>query len=555
MKTNTLLLTCVIVTTTIFAQVPGWQWVEGAGGSGHNYGTAVSCDGNGNSFVTGHFQFSSSLFGSGSQTTAVSGSGNVNMFLAKYDSLGKLLWAKGASAAAESMGFDVKADSSGNSYLFGTFVGDSMVLGSTKLYALTTGSLNTCFVVKYDPQGNPIWAKPIASAVLTPSSKYAISIDAVGNSYITGRFTGISIQSCLVKLDNTGNVVWAKNIQTSGVGYWDAGDVEVDVYGNTCITGQFTFPSVTFDGTTLTNNSAGKLLFVAKYDPSGTLLWALCPGQHASLYNSSVSADNNHNVYVTGHFDGDTAVFGSHTLTGTGAGMENIFVAKINGISNVLWVRSANVLLGAEAGHSIYADANGNSYVTGKFAANIAIGTHTLHYTGGNDLMVLKFDPSGNILWTKTAGAALNEIGRGISVNHKGEVFVTGEYTSVNTVFDNDTLKSPDVSGNTHRIFLAKIRMMPDVLTGNGIVKRFSASTITLYPVPADDVLFVRFETPIVEGKLKLLDYNGKTVAESDPVSGYSLPITVSDLPPGIYFLAIHEKNGNIAVRKVLVSQ
>ena len=70
------------------------------------------------------------------------------------------------------------------------------------------------------------------------------------------------------------NWTWAKN---SSVYFNSKQDVTaVDNSGNVYLIGDFILPSVTFDGTTLTNTSDSNYsdAYILKYNSTGTLLWS-----------------------------------------------------------------------------------------------------------------------------------------------------------------------------------------------------------------------------------------------------------------------------------------
>ena len=86
---------------------------------------------------------------------------------------------------------------------------------------------------------------------------------------------GANEEMFLVKYDPNGNLVWAKaatgSFSVSGFA------VATDNSGNIFVTGSFGHHNfggnVTFGTTTLTSVGGGDV-FVAKYDPSGNVLWA-----------------------------------------------------------------------------------------------------------------------------------------------------------------------------------------------------------------------------------------------------------------------------------------
>jgi hypothetical protein len=79
----------------------------------------------------------------------------------------------------------VVVNAQGNSYIIGTFEGTA-TLGTIHL---NVSFGNNIFTAKYDTGGNCLWAKQ-AGANNTENYGNSISVDADGNCYINGGFTG-----------------------------------------------------------------------------------------------------------------------------------------------------------------------------------------------------------------------------------------------------------------------------------------------------------------------------------------------------------------------------
>jgi hypothetical protein len=153
----------------------------------------------------------------------------------------------------------------------------------------------------------------------------------------------------------------------------------------------------------------------------------------------SISADANGNAVITGYFSAPTISFGSYTLTTAGYG--DIYVVKYNSSGNVVWATSAGGAY-SDAGYGVANDTYGNVFVTGYFTDSpITFGSYTLTNAGGNDIFIVKYNPSGNVLWAASAGGATGaEIGNSISTDANGNVFVTGSFNGPSVIFDMDTL-------------------------------------------------------------------------------------------------------------------
>lgn len=103
---------------------------------------------------------------------------------------------------------------------------------------------------------------------------------------------------------------------------------------------------------------------------------------------------------------------------------------------------------GSESGNSITMDASGNIYVTGSFHNTMICGSDTL-IAQVQDIFIVKLDPSGQILWGKSAGATSgngSDSGFGISFsNADNSVVVTGYVPSGNSVFGPYTINSSSI--------------------------------------------------------------------------------------------------------------
>ena len=248
--------------------------------------------------------------------------------------------------------------------------------------------------------------------------------------------------------------IWAKSAGGSNrdMGY----NITTDATGNVLVTGYFNSSSITFGTTTLTNAHADSAdIFLVKYDPSGNVLWAKSAGGSASDIGNSVTTDATGNVFVTGYFKSSTITFGTYTLTNSGDG--DIFLVKYDPSGNVLWAKSAGGT-NSDVGWSVTTDATGNVFITGYFeSSSITFGTYTLTnaHAGDGDIFLVKYDPSGNVLWVKSAGGTNEDWGNwgtSVTTDASGNVFVTGVFGSSPMTFGTYTLTK--VGGSD--IFLVK---------------------------------------------------------------------------------------------------
>ncbi|MBK5285213.1 MAG: SBBP repeat-containing protein [Bacteroidia bacterium] len=235
--------------------------------------------------------------------------------------------------------------------------------------------------------------------------------------------------------------------------------VAADAQGNVYMTGYFNSPYITFDTTNLNNvDGFSNDIFIAKYDSSGNMLWARAAGGGYGDFGYGVATDASGNVYVTGCFDSPTITFGTITLNNSGS--NDIFVVKYDSSGNVLWARSASGN-NDDVGYAITTDANANVYVTGYFASpTLTFGTTTLTNADFHDFFLAKYDSSGNVLWARSASGSNYDEGYGVAVDASGNVYVTGNFFTASVTFGTTTLNS---SGNLD-IFIAKYDSSGNVL-------------------------------------------------------------------------------------------
>src|SRR4029077_7731002 len=106
--------------------------------------------------------------------------------------------------------------------------------------------------------------------------------------------------------------------------------------------------------------------------------------------------------------------FGATTLYNSGSG--DFFIAKYDSSGNVLWAKSSTGI-GDELGFKITTDISGNIYVTGLYTSTVTFGNTTLMNSGAEDIFIVKYDASGNMLWAKSAGGSGNDNAEGTTTD------------------------------------------------------------------------------------------------------------------------------------------
>jgi Beta-propeller repeat len=295
------------------------QWAVNVGGSFEDKGSSIAVDGSGNVYITGYF-YSNSILG-------LTNTGNSDVFVVKYNSSGVGQWAVAVGGSLSDYGNGIAVDGSGNVYITGNFY-------SNTLLGLTNTGDSDFFVVKYNSSGVVQWA--VNGGGFLSDSGSGIAVDGSGNVYVTGYFYSNSVLGLInagnsdvfvVKYNSSGVVQWA--VSGGGSSEDKGSGIAVDGSGNVYITGN-TYSNILG----LTNNGISDV-FVVKYNSSGVVQWAAIGGGAFEDKGSGIAVDGSGNVYITGYFSSATANFGSTVLLNTGN--SDVFVAKYNSSGVVQW--------------------------------------------------------------------------------------------------------------------------------------------------------------------------------------------------------------------------
>ncbi|SHJ58508.1 Por secretion system C-terminal sorting domain-containing protein [Hymenobacter daecheongensis DSM 21074] len=239
------------------------------------------------------------------------------------------------------------------------------------------------------------------------------------------------------------------NQQAGGAAADEGRGVAVDGQGNAYVAGLFRGAATFGTGAAqVTLNSTPPLVgttptadaVLAKYAPSGALLWARRGGGPGTEETGGVALDPlSGGAYVIGSFSGsatfDSGLPGTMPVL-TSAGADDLFLVKYDAAGTLLWSRalgSANA--SAESGYAIATDSVGNAYLTGEFRDTPVLGggTATVSSAGNTDVLIAKYSPAGTLLWARRGGAADADVGRAIAVDRAGACVVTGSFRGTAT--------------------------------------------------------------------------------------------------------------------------
>jgi len=464
---NSILIKCTNVLfllsyySMLLAQ-PSFDWVTTAGGNNHEMCYGVAYDLNGNVYATGQFAGTVNLNTTEGPITLVSNGYN-DIYIMAFNPIGEILWAKGFGGTNTDVGKSIATDNDGNIYVTGV-IRDTVNFGTSEnplILSAAGGSTATdIFFAKLSSTGNLLWAHNFGS--INHDEGQDIKIGSDGNIYLCGFFgtsanfntsggvdmiyaTNSTADIFMSKFTSDGELIWA--IAMGGPeANWATG-IATDADNNVFLTGRYT-GMIDLDPSPGIHTTVGvNDFFLAKYSPTGQLLWGHFIGSTGVDVATGITVDIEGNVVITGSFQG-TVDFdsGSNEVLVTSNSQSDIFLAKYSSIGECLWAFGVGGG-GNDVANGVAVDLTGNVYITGFFIVTVdfdpSSNTHNLVSVSGGtaDIFVAHYDSHGYFQWAFAAGGLNNCYGNGIAVDNGNKILVGGQFGST-TDFDpsgNDT--------------------------------------------------------------------------------------------------------------------
>ena len=322
-------------------------------GKGKDNAQALAVDAAGNAYVTG--------FSDG-------GEGNYDFATVKYDAQGKQVWVArydgDAQGADRPVAIAVEAD------------GSVIVAGSSA--GKDTGS--DFAMVKYDPDGNQLWASRYDGPGHGNDSLKALAVDPDGNVYVTGESPGEdgAAESASLKYGPDGDLLWAARTGSAGA-VQSLADIACDAEGHVYVTGRARRGARNVDFVTI------------KYDPAGQVIWTA--HRNWSVHDDAryLAVDEAGNVYVAGDIV-------SHTEGPEKIAHQDMGLVKFGPDGRELWTVSFN---GGEASNEVAAGLRlgpeGHVYLSGT---TLPAGQADSQSPPPAEFVTAEYDTDGALLWT-----------------------------------------------------------------------------------------------------------------------------------------------------------
>jgi uncharacterized delta-60 repeat protein len=531
---------CSFIPTLLYSQVDT-AWIRSYNGPGNisDNASAIAVDRTGNVYVTG------SSFGAGT---------DYDYATIKYNSAGDMVWVRryNGPVNGDDHAYAMALDNAGNVYVTGASYGS----GTNHDYA----------TIKYNSAGDTIWVRRYHGPVNGESFAYAIAVDTLGNSYVTGMDvgSGSGADYATIKYNSNGDTVWLRRYNGPANNTDDASAIAVDRTGNVYVTGSSRSANAFDDYVTIKYNSNGVQQWVARYNGAG----------NDADEAKAIAVDAQGNVYVTGY---------SYS-----SGTNNDYLTiKYNSSGDTAWVRPFNGSgNSADYAYAIAVDESSNVYVTGgsygsgtsldittvKYnstgvrewltryngsgnssdvayamvldnAYNIYV-TGTTYSTGTNgDYATIKYNPSGIAQWVRRYNGPGNgdDAASAIAIDNANNIYVTGSSFGAGANYDYTTIKYVQGQG------IEEIASLPLAKT----------SGVEVYPNPAKTFFTVGLSLNVQSSMLRIYDVTGKMVKEigdcfANARNDGLVRISLEGIKNGVYFVKVNEETN---LRKIIITK
>ncbi len=508
--------------------------------------------------------------------------------------------------------YSIAHDNSGNTYITGLTEDSTSSIATKGAYQTSYGgNRGDAFLAKFNCAGGLEWATYFGGKGIDEGD--AVAVDDSGNIYLTGQTnsaTGIATKGTyqtafagkngfLAKFNANGALQWSTYYGGNG------GGIAIDEHsGNIYLTGgTYNNSGVATTGAFQTSLMGMYDAFLAKFSPSGSLLWGTYYGEASFIGGVGAALDSSGNVYFTGTtstFSG-MATNGAYQTSGDTI-WDDVFLAKFSGSGSRLWATYYGGP-GLEECRAVATD-GANVYITGSTKSGTGIataGAYQTSYAGGvyfGDAFIAKFSSSGSILWGTYFGGSNDDGAFGISVDSIGNVYIAGQsnslsgiitknayqdtgnsingdamvakfssagsleygtyYGSVGEVYGlgTDNAGNAYITGggiivpssnayqtNSDGIFWAKIPTVRGTSTGISPVNN-NIANISIYPNPTSSTLNIESGSNIIQS-ITIFDIAGREVYKSKNLKSLNQSINVNNFPSGIYIVKLDLENGS----------
>lgn len=274
----------------------------------------------------------------------------------------------------------------------------------------------------------------------------SVATDGLGNAIFSGYTQSVNfpvstgayqvalsgtLNAYIVKMNSAGGRVFGTYFGGSQneIAHGIDADLNNDIFV-TGITSSANFPTKAWGGAYLQSGGTGA--FVAKFSPTGALIWST---QYTNCTGYDINTDMNGNIIVTGSTRSTSFSTQAPFQAGL-AGAEDAFIVKFNNAGVRLWATYYGGLSN-DWGYGVSIDAANNIFICGSTSSlNFpAIAAFQGTMGGVDDAFLARLDPTtGFPVWSTYYGGTQSDQGAAIATDALGNVFIETYAWSANAI-------------------------------------------------------------------------------------------------------------------------
>jgi hypothetical protein len=432
-----LLMACLLVLMSVAALAanPILSWVKRIGDTNERV-SDITIDAKGNLYLTGWFEGTADFASDFGRSDIKTSAGGPDIYVSRINADGSYGWTKTIGGKDWDSGNDIGVDANGNVYIVGQF---GMFNATVNFAADWSGADSKtsididAFVTRINADGSYGWTRRIGGT--SHDIGQGLAIDSIGNLYVVGNFR---------RTINFAEDFGGNDEKSAGPGYQST--------------------------------------FVTRINADGTYGWTKIFGANyytgdPSVNGCRISVDSIGNIYLAGDFVGKINFaedFGGNDMKSSGYWLDG-FVTRISADGTYGWTKRIGGIT-TDRIYGLAVDTDGNIFVTGFFGlqpeSSPQIGA-TVNFAedfGGvdykrrigvwryGDIFITRINANGTYGWTKRIGGIGPENANAISIDPKGNIFITGYLEDYPVNFGQDFGRKDTRAGRGRTdIFITKL--------------------------------------------------------------------------------------------------
>ncbi|MDI6841007.1 MAG: T9SS type A sorting domain-containing protein [bacterium] len=381
-------------------------------------------------------------------------------------------------------------------------------------WAWCSPDVRRVYLIKTDQAGNLLWTKRY-TGVANHDEGYSVA-ETQDGGYIIAGFTGemgpsIWCNAWLIKTNSSGDTIWTKMYGSGGEGGYSVA--------------QTTDGGYIVAGISLKYGPVNWDIYLIKTDSAGNSLWTKTYGGPNNDYGYSVAQTEDGGYIIAGY------------TKSYGAGGYDVYLIKTDKVGDILWTKTYGGTRD-DYGYSVAQTEDGGYIIAGETKS---YGTGTPLYS---NVYLIKTDPVGNTLWTKTYGGASSEMGYSVAQTQDGGYITAGLTFSWGGSPDAYLIKTDPTgvaeTSNVYKSGYCSLDIVPTIGTGIFNISFYIPSSVNLQSV-----------------SLIIYDAAGRLVETLVSVKNepgyYNVTWSPKGFKAGVYFVKFTAGNFNLTKKLILI--